>query len=381
MKPKNVMLLGFVNKAVEYLDRHLDDKTPDAKLMELKNIDFQSIKSELSENLDLSLGTMQSTMSALLDAGNDAFDKFLERHVDRNDVHLELDKIFNTYYDDVKLNSQEELSKLISFYNLDDDFDIDDIDLPEQPAIKEIDSNDQEDEYMKQIRENANRNNLNKPIEPINVEPSDSKEIDDILSEILAVRKEKPAKKKDTLEKFKNNLSKKEIEVETAKPAEEVKAENKGNVVEIEKQEKKQSYVSSLFNDLRKQLYADDEAAQQREMVNSDVYTKIHNAFPSLSVSFVRSVYDLKDSFASENPDKDSIILLHRLHFKTVEDLRSFVEIVLNHEYNINADEKKMIVDTFKQIANADGKIMTNIFEVANQANVLNATYEGYRII
>lgn len=375
MKPKNVMLLGFVNKAVEYLDRHLDDKTPDAKLAELKNIDFQSIKSELSENLDLSLGTMQSTMTALLNAGNDAFDKFLERHVDRKDVHLELDKIFDAYYDDVKLNSQEELSKLISFYNLDDDFDIDDIDLPEQPAIKSIDSNEQEDEYMRQIRENANRNNVDKPVSIIDVAPSDSQEIDDILSEILAVRKtEKP--------RVNQNKYPKDIEVETAKPAEEVKAENKGNVIEIKReQEKKQSYVSSLFEDLRKQMMAEDEALQQKEMANSDVYTKIHDAFPSLSVSFVRSVYDLKDSFASENPQESSIILLHRILFKNVDELRSFVEIVLNHDYNINADESKMIVDTFKQVANADGKIMTNIFEVANQANVLNGVYEGYRII
>ena len=201
------MLLGFVNKAVEYLDRHLDDKTPDAKLAELKNIDLQSIKSELSENLDFSLGTMQSTMTALLNAGNDAFDKFLENHVDRNDVHLELDKVFDAYYDDVKLNSQEELSKLISFYNLDDDFDIDDIDLPEQPAIKSIDLNEQEDEYMNQTRENANRNNVDKPVSTIDVTPSDSQEIDDILSEILAVRKTETVK-------INQNKYSKDIEVE-----------------------------------------------------------------------------------------------------------------------------------------------------------------------
>ena len=30
MKPKNIMLLGFVNKAVDYLDRHMDEE-PDAR--------------------------------------------------------------------------------------------------------------------------------------------------------------------------------------------------------------------------------------------------------------------------------------------------------------------------------------------------------------
>ena len=40
-----------------------------------------------------------------------------------------------------------------------------------------------------------------------------------------------------------------------------------------------------------------------------------------------------------------------------------------------------MIVDVFKQHVNTDGKIVTSIFEVANQSALLNGEYEGYRVM
>ena len=40
-----------------------------------------------------------------------------------------------------------------------------------------------------------------------------------------------------------------------------------------------------------------------------------------------------------------------------------------------------MIVDIFKKFTNGDGKILNNIFEIANQGYVLDGTYEGYNVI
>ena len=40
-----------------------------------------------------------------------------------------------------------------------------------------------------------------------------------------------------------------------------------------------------------------------------------------------------------------------------------------------------MIVDVFKEYVNSDGKIITSIFEVANQAALLKGEYEGYRVL
>ena len=58
-----------------------------------------------------------------------------------------------------------------------------------------------------------------------------------------------------------------------------------------------------------------------------------------------------------------------------------FCEIMLSHDYQINADEKKMIVDTFKMHINEDGLILNDIFSVANQARLLCGDYEGYRVL
>ncbi|MEE3409373.1 MAG: hypothetical protein VZQ95_08280, partial [Erysipelotrichaceae bacterium] len=96
---------------------------------------------------------------------------------------------------------------------------------------------------------------------------------------------------------------------------------------------------------------------------------------------FIRSVYDLKETIAREYPLNEKIIILHRTSFNNVENLRQYVEITLKHGYMINADEKKMIVDAFRQHINTDGKIITSIFEVANQSALLSGEYEGYRVL
>ena len=69
------------------------------------------------------------------------------------------------------------------------------------------------------------------------------------------------------------------------------------------------------------------------------------------------------------------------MHFKDIGGLREFVDVMINHGYLVNVDEKQMIVDTFKEHVNSDGKILTDIFEIANQGKLLTGDYEGYRII
>ena len=74
MEPKNVMLLGFVNKAVDYLNDNID-KRLNSRIAELKNIDLLSLKEELSKNLEASFGNLNSTVDTLLTAGEEAFNR------------------------------------------------------------------------------------------------------------------------------------------------------------------------------------------------------------------------------------------------------------------------------------------------------------------
>ena len=89
----------------------------------------------------------------------------------------------------------------------------------------------------------------------------------------------------------------------------------------------------------------------------------------------------MKDAIANEYLTVNKVIVLHRLSFKDVENLRQFVEITLKHDYQINADEKKQIVDAIKECENTEEKIISSIFDIANQAALLNGEYEGYRIM
>lgn len=358
MKPKNVMLLGFVNRAVEYLDKHIDDENPNDRLTELKNIDLQTIKSQLSENLEFSLGSMQSTMTTLLHAGNDAFDKFIASHTNKKEAAVELDKVFDSYYDDDdegKLSkSQDQLAKLLSFYNLDDVFEDDDIDLPEQRQIKTIENVNEDDEYLKQIMENASRKQ-EEELPPIGIAKTDTKQMDEIFSEIM---QDDSAVNQTTAEVASNKETNVEQNVNQNKP-----------------------YVSSLVDELKAKMIAEDEAKAKKEKENKEMYEKISKNFPNLSIGFVKSAYAIKDDLNKEMPEGDKAYVLHRCLFKSVDELRQFVEIVLEHGYQINADESKLMVDSIKEVNNNSGRILTNIFEVANQANMLNASYDGYRIL
>lgn len=144
-------------------------------------------------------------------------------------------------------------------------------------------------------------------------------------------------------------------------------------VIEKTEEEIKEEYLEDLKEELKAELV-------REEVEELDIYAQINELYPYLSRGFVRSVYDLKELIAQEYPVDHNVIILHRLVFTNLEELRQFAEIVLNHDYRVNVDETKMIVDIFKEFRNTDGKILTNIFEIANQAKLLNGEYEGYRV-
>ena len=349
MKPKNVMLLGFVNKAVDYLNKHMDEE-PDTRLAELKNVDLASLKDELSDNLDASLGTMQSTMSTLLKAGNEAFDNFIEDSHGNSGIVDQFNNLFDVDLDNTRETNQEELARLLSFYNLENDDD---------SSI----SDNSDDELMKKIAKNVISDDISDIVKTSETIKHDEG-IDTIFNEIV-----ENEDKKDFKEPIEEKEEIKEVEIDENRVKE-----------KVSKQET-QTYVSSLIDDLRSQLVKEKEYRKNEESKNNEVFNRISKLYPYLPEGFIRSVYELKDELSNEYPIGDKLIVLHRVLFKDVEDLRKFVEIGLNHEYTINADENKLIVDIFKEFVNSDGRILTNIYEIANQGYLLNGTYEGYNVI
>ena len=155
----------------------------------------------------------------------------------------------------------------------------------------------------------------------------------------------------------------------------EAKEENKSN---------EDAYLNDLFDEFTNNDYTVDEfydKQKQEGAKKKKVFDSIVALYPYLSNGFIKGVYDLKQSFVNDYKDGEKIVILHRLHFKDIGGLREFVDVMINHGYLVNVDEKQMIVDTFKEHVNSDGKILTDIFEIANQGKLLTGDYEGYRII
>ncbi|MDO4940619.1 MAG: hypothetical protein Q4E33_02885 [Erysipelotrichaceae bacterium] len=583
MQPKNIVLLGFVNKAVEYLDKHIDDDKSDYKLNKLKNIDLVSLEEELSKNLEFSLGSYQSTMTSLLKAGNEAFDDFLDAHAEKTNLLGDLGTIFDNGSLDSKRDEKQELEDLLSFYNLDVDDeiiqeesieeDIQEIDtddktfeqvineediqskekdieevtnkildkiLTNNPLLKalmdaataketeiesqettqseeteayqieenievetdellqgesllneeNINSNSEgvledlidnsevdeeeikideanavdeiEDEFLKQIVKAADENkNINNSEFDELYESSNNDEIDSIFSEIIDhendVEIEQP-EIEEVVEEISTEIEPEQVDEPTSEqqveeieePVEELAGEPTKEIVEepvvetsisdddtiltdvledeipveeeyvdakvdtelelktitnyvpetleslvseikeeIEPEDivrpaeesTAQTYVSSLIDDLKKQMLEEEKVKVQEDEQRQAIYEEIHKSYPYLSSAFVKSVYDLKNSINDEYADGMKIILLSRILFEDVDELRQFAEVVMNHGYQINVDEKQMIVDCIKQLTNSRGKIIALIFDIANQAAALNGVYEGYRVI
>lgn len=138
-------------------------------------------------------------------------------------------------------------------------------------------------------------------------------------------------------------------------------------------------------NDLDEHInvYLDSLVDQFKELdSNQDqkIINKISSYYNNLSDDFIKDYYQLKDILASEYQIGDDVMILHRLIFKDINQLRHFVDIVVDHGYLVNVDEVKGLVDVFRRIKVVDGKILSEIFDIANQAAYLAGRYEGYLI-
>lgn len=505
MEPKNVVLLGFVNKALDYLNRHIgEDKN--GPLTELQNIDLESLKKELGEELKEVSAKLSAGAEDLMAAGYEAFDKFVNANKEeekKEDLVKEFDELFDVDLDEeenkVPADNKKELEDLLSFYDLDADLKVED--EPEQEEIKDevpqevpaekakevpteveeeipYELDEEETQMLELIARNVNKKDENRSKEILT---GANKELDSIFSELVAAENVKEEKEEEYTSSMINQIQElgvvanpaaDEEAVEEEKAEEEVKEEVKDEIPEeeririienplvdvsmeqekekeeeIEKElerkeeeershlvfpeqvdkddiiklmkdiqplsdvyynkienfiseqenaehapveeveepvsesKKNDAYISSLIDDLKSKLDEEEIEKRRQEEQFKEIYDKIHKAYPYLSGGFIRNVYDLKESIAEEYPLGEQIVILHRTSFKNVENLRQYVEITLNHGYAINADEKQMIVDAFKQHINTDGKIITSIFEVANQSALLSGEYEGYRVL
>ena len=367
MELENIVLLGFVDSAVKYLDEEFKYEDVPAYLRDFNIVELCNIRDDLNERISSSLGVYSETVKKLVQTGNDAFEKFID---DRKRNYTLIDEI-NDMFEEVLGTNEEhkeeylgitDLRELLSYYNIEDQLiEIVDEEKDNIPLFEEefkIETTKEDDELFERIK--LASQSLN-----------DEEEIEDDINEILI-------NDEDNHEELEEEKIIDDIFNEIVSEADDLAS------VEAALEDERQDndvYVSTLIEDLRKQLLKEEEEKQRQIEKHNTVYDQISKMYPYLSHAFIRSVYDMKDDIAIAYPLRENVIILHRITFKDLEELRQFTEIVLGHDYNVNVDENRKFVDVFKQHYNTDGKIITNIFEIANQAKLLNGDYEGYRVI
>lgn len=113
---------------------------------------------------------------------------------------------------------------------------------------------------------------------------------------------------------------------------------------------------------------------------NESTIDKISKVYTHLSREFIIEYFDLKQSLALEYKINSEVILLHRSQFKDLTNLQEFVNIVSSNNYHVNVDENKLIVDSIISFRVSDGKILSEIFEIADITAAQDGYYEGYLV-
>lgn len=142
--------------------------------------------------------------------------------------------------------------------------------------------------------------------------------------------------------------------------------------------EKASSQLDRMVDDYLEEMI--DKVTESQLEFQQNIINDISLTYPHLSKLFIEEYFALKETIAQEYQLNSDAIILHRLVFKDLFKLQAFVDVISNHEYYVNVDEIKLIVDCFKKIEITDGKILTEIFTVADIASSLDGHYEGYLV-
>jgi len=443
MKLDDIVLLGFVDEALKYLKNEVkENERPEIEKL-VSQLDIERMKNDLNEKFGSSFIGANEVIKALMKSGNDAFNDYTEKKKQEAKALDEINELFDSSFlqdgetKEVKLPKpnlgnleMEEKPQIdvLGFINelkeklvnvVKEEFKEEAKEEPRDLKIKEEDVNiadlkdtlkeiiegeakldeeeqeelpfiEDDDEVYNAIRKAADQNeNFEEEIQTlISDNGPEVKYDEEVLNKIIDDVNEESHEEENMYSSehhnaYVNNLIddlQKKMDkglFESASPEDAgVKVEEKEEYTpEVHNQ-----YVTNLMKDLQKQI--EIEEARRKELEEAEkVYKEINDVYPNLPRKFVHVVYDAKNDIVDGLLHDERIILLHRVRFEELDNLRQYAEILLTHDFNVNVDEHQMIVDAMKVINNIDGKIVTNIFEVANQAYLLGGVYDGYRVI
>lgn len=106
---------------------------------------------------------------------------------------------------------------------------------------------------------------------------------------------------------------------------------------------------------------------------------EICGIYPYLKADFVQKVFERNEDLNQKYPEDTLITIYHKAEFESAEALKEYEEILQKNGYQINVLDEKT-VEVFKKMFIENGRIISDIYNVANQAACLNGKYKGFKV-
>ncbi len=141
--------------------------------------------------------------------------------------------------------------------------------------------------------------------------------------------------------------------------------------------------ISSLLEDSHETEEDDDQVNFINIEGPDDEYPEeikeIAKLYPYLDKKFIAEQFGRNDAFNREYPEDTLVTISHKARFADAWTLQEYTKIAEENGYTAQSLNDTENIVTKKMFA-ADGAILSDIYNVANQVACLKGTYEGYKI-
>ncbi|HCY06413.1 MAG: hypothetical protein WBH68_07010 [Erysipelotrichaceae bacterium] len=120
----------------------------------------------------------------------------------------------------------------------------------------------------------------------------------------------------------------------------------------------------------------------EEEVGYSADVNEISELYPYLSKKFIEKVYGQTDKLEADYPDDTLVEIKHYASFGVDTDVKAFVTLMDEKAYEVSyvGEEEKDVI-LVKKFFSEKGRIVSEIFNVANQVNLIGGIYTGYEVL
>lgn len=125
--------------------------------------------------------------------------------------------------------------------------------------------------------------------------------------------------------------------------------------------------------------FVDLDDSEDDETEYPEEVREIADVYPYLEPWFISEQLNRNDVFNREYPEDTLITITHKAKFEDAETAEEYLKIAVDNGYKTEklSDVESLII---KKMFTADGVILSDIYNVANQVACLKGQYEGYKI-